>query len=140
MGSNAGDRPDARTRLRYAALQLPGIFVVCLIAWGAVRWADVPPGLAYAGIALWILKDAVMFRFVWRAFNTRDDNGLHEIRGRIGTVEEALAPEGRVRVGSERWRAVGVPGETPPAIGERVRVVDIEGLRLTVSAASDSVT
>ena len=120
--------------LRYAALQLPGLVIAGVAAWSAIRWADVPPWLAYAGVGVWVAKDIVMFRFVWRSFAPRDGNGLHDIRGRTGTVVEALAPEGRVRIGSERWRAVGASGAEPIAVGARVRVVDIHGLRLTVEA------
>jgi len=129
-----GDRPDVSTLLRYAALQIPGWALAGVAAWAAIRWADLQPWLAYLGVGAWVLKDVVMFRFVWRSYAAREGNGLHDIRGRVGTVEETLAPEGRVRVGSERWRAVCDSDSEPIAVGVSVRVVDIHGLRLTVEA------
>ena len=132
MSPDAPERPDRRTALRYAALQIPGLTFACIFSWLAVDWFDVPTWAAGLAVALWVAKDAVMFPFVWRAYTVRDGNGLHDVRGRVGVVEEALAPEGRVRIGSERWRASVPRGADEIAEGARVRVVAVDGLRLTV--------
>jgi membrane-bound ClpP family serine protease len=50
--------------------------------------------------------------------------------GLDGTVTTTIAPQGVVHVASEQWTAVSRSGAIPA--GMRVRVVDVEGLRLTV--------
>lgn len=128
-------RPDRATVLRYAALQIPGYVFGGLLAFGAIEWLGVEPLWAVAAGIAWLVKDVAMFPFVWRAYATRSSGGPHDIRGRTGRVEEALDPEGRVRVGPERWRAVASGGATL-APGTTVRVVAVDGLRLTVEPAA----
>jgi membrane-bound serine protease (ClpP class) len=130
--ADPGEKPDRATTLRYAALQIPGLLLASVFSWLAIDWFDVPRWAAGLAILLWIIKDAVMFPFVWRAYSVRTDGGLHDVRGRIGTVEEALAPHGRVRVGSEHWRATAAPDAGSIAEGTRVRVVALDGLKITV--------
>jgi membrane protein implicated in regulation of membrane protease activity len=51
--------------------------------------------------------------------------------GKVVVVVEAVdAHGGRVRVGDGEWSARGGPAE----VGDRVRIVDVEGNRLTVEA------
>ena len=126
------DRPDRATTLRYSALQIPGLALACVFAMAAIQWFDVPTWAAGLSVLLWIAKDVVMFPFVWRAYTSRDGGGLHGVRGRIGVVEEALAPHGRIRLGSESWRARAKPGRAEIPEGATVRVVAVDGLRLTV--------
>jgi membrane-bound ClpP family serine protease len=56
---------------------------------------------------------------------------MEELVGRVGTVTEALRPEGLVRLGGTYWRA----RSTVPRLkrGDRVRVVEVSGLRLVVT-------
>ncbi len=59
--------------------------------------------------------------------------GKSTLVGRHGTVRVALAPKGQVQVNGEQWSAQAAPDEaTPIEPGERIRVVSVEGLRLTV--------
>ncbi len=136
MSKESDARPDRATILRYIGLQLPGFTFVSLLGAAAVEWLDVAAIWAIGAIALWVAKDAAMFPFVWRAYANRTDGGLHDIRGRFGRAEEDLAPEGRVQVGSEHWRAVAAGG-TPIPADSRVRVIDVHGLRITVERADE---
>lgn len=56
-------------------------------------------------------------------------SGREEMIGSIGEALESFAAEGRIRVHSEDWRARSA---VPVRLGERVRVIGIEGLTLTV--------
>ncbi len=135
MSGTPEDRPDRATTFRYATLQVPGLLLAGVLAVAAVRWFDVPRWAAVVSVALWVVKDALMFPFVWRAYSTRDGGGPHDVRGRIGTVEEALVPNGWIRVGSERWRASALHGHGEIPQGSSVRVIAVEGLKLTVEPA-----
>jgi membrane-bound serine protease (ClpP class) len=53
--------------------------------------------------------------------------------GEVGTVVEALSPQGKVFVHGELWNATAASGSI--AEGARVRVLDVERLRLLVEPA-----
>lgn len=59
--------------------------------------------------------------------------GREELVGRLAEARTALDPEGSVFVRGELWSATAVDG--PIAKGERVEVVAVEGLRMTVKRA-----
>jgi membrane-bound serine protease (ClpP class) len=55
--------------------------------------------------------------------------------GELATVTEAVDPEGTVQLGGARWRA-RTNRATPVAVGERARVVGIDGITLDVEPES----
>lgn len=67
---------------------------------------------------------------VIRARLRRTITGKEGIIGAVGTVRRALEPEGMIFVDGELWRASSPV--SPVSVGTRVRVVAIDGLRLTV--------
>ncbi|CAB49572.1 NfeD family protein [Pyrococcus abyssi] len=68
---------------------------------------------------------------VIRAHRRKASTGREEMIGLTGTVVEELNPEGMVKVRGELWRARSKFGEKIEK-GERIKVVDIEGLTLIV--------
>jgi len=60
--------------------------------------------------------------------------GAPALLGQVGIARGALTPEGQVLVQGELWRAVA---RTPVEEGSRVRVVDVNGLTLTVEKAGE---
>lgn len=126
------ERPTARTVLRYAALQLPGIVLAGLAALAAVTWLALPAKLAVLCVALWIAKDVAFFPFVWRAYAERERH-LHDVRGRMGVAESDLDPRGMVLLGHERWRARCMDREGRIRAGARVRVIALRGLEAQVA-------
>jgi len=61
--------------------------------------------------------------------------GQQSLVGRLAVARSPLSPEGIVFLEGARWRATA---EDPPvAVGERVRVTAVQGLRLTVRKAED---
>lgn len=134
MGGVLGPNPKASTAVRYAAFQLPGAVGVALLLVALVRWFDLSPRTAFLLLALWVLKDAVMFRFVRRAYEARGGRGGAEaLVGALGTAQERLDPEGWVQVGHERWRARVRGGRIERDAAVRVR--EVRGLVLVVEAA-----
>lgn len=100
------------------------------------------PGVGMtAQVSLWILASLVMVGLWFRVFKrsdyrTRIGQSDGDVIGEIGLVSKAGAPfeRGRVRfqkplLGSEEWDCVV---DEPVAVGERVRVVAIEGSFLKV--------
>jgi membrane-bound serine protease (ClpP class) len=70
-----------------------------------------------------------------RALSTRSPVGGPAMVGQIGVAQGALSPEGQVLVHGELWRAVARGG--PVAEGAKVRVVDVNGLTLTVERSGE---
>lgn len=100
------------------------------------------PGLGVtAQVSLWILASLAMVVLWFRVFKRSDHKtriGLSDgdTIGEIGLVSKAAAPfeRGKVRfqkplLGSEEWECVV---DEPVAVGERVRVVAVEGSFLRV--------
>ena len=128
-------RPDRHVALRYAALQVPGQAFVLLLSLSAWEWLDAPAWMAWGVPLAWLLKDAALFPFVWRAYEPDDPSAPGGLVGATGVVEEPLGPEGWVRVGPELWRAelLDLAGTAPR--GARVRIVRVDGLVLRVEPA-----
>ncbi|MCP5060422.1 MAG: hypothetical protein GY937_27305 [bacterium] len=93
---------------------------------------ELPLNVALAAVGCWVLKDALMFRFVRKAYEPGDGRTPRDVRGAIGTATEEVAPEGYVRIGSELWRGRLAEGSEPVAKGECVRVVEVHGLMVVV--------
>jgi membrane protein implicated in regulation of membrane protease activity len=117
---------------KYVLLQLPGWLLVGTLAWAAHRWLGLDARLAFGALAAFVLKDAVLFRFVRDAYAVSPRPALESLRGAHGVAEGPIAPEGSVRVGPERWRARLAPGAPPIPAGARVRIEALEGLTLRV--------
>jgi membrane protein implicated in regulation of membrane protease activity len=106
--------------------------VVCVLAIGARSWVGFPDWAAAGIIALWVIKDVVMFPFVRIAYQPGSRGGPTRLIGERGTAQDALLPSGDVRISAELWRAELRPGSPPVEPGDRVRVLAVHGLTLVV--------
>lgn len=116
--------------LRYLAFQVPGWMVLGAVLAAAMAWWDLSRAFAAAIFALFVLKDALLFPFVRAAYEPRSGGPEEALLGRRARAEEALAPEGYVRVGAELWRAELARGRAER--GAALRVVAVRGLTLLV--------
>jgi membrane-bound serine protease (ClpP class) len=102
---------------------------------GAMLLIDGPPELriGFAPAVALVLPFAAITLFlvtlVVRAHRHASVTGSTGMIGKIGVARTPLNPHGKVFVHGELWDATA-PGEVPA--GARVRVVSLEGLRLTV--------
>ncbi|ABI56270.1 NfeD family protein [Alkalilimnicola ehrlichii MLHE-1] len=117
--------------IRYSLLQLPGLLLIASLGWWAWSSGWVSAGTAVALFLVWLLKDALLYPLYRPALERQVPCGGQALVGRHATVITALHPVGRVRVDGESWRARSAHGEPVPA-GRGVRVIDAEGLTLTV--------
>ena len=74
--------------------------------------------------------------FFWIRFlrRYRVTTGVEGLVGELGEVIARCAPEGRVRIRGEIWKA---RSERPLEVGERARVTGVEGLLLNVEPAGN---
>jgi len=120
--------------MRYALFQIPGLFLLILILILVRRWVDFPLWFFWGSVLIWIVKDAVLFPFVWRAYDWSCSKDLHSLVGTEGTAEERLAPSGYIRVHGELWQSERIRQDRPIEKGEFVRVQGIRGLVLLVQS------
>lgn len=129
-------KPTLRTALRYVLCQLPGTLLAAVILLSLQKWSAFPAWLAWTLLALWILKDAALFPFVWRAYVA--EHPPAPMVGKTGEARDRLDPDGYVRVGEEFWRAQLLPGAEALEPGDRVRVREQQGLTLIVEKETSS--
>jgi membrane-bound serine protease (ClpP class) len=95
-----------------------------------VSWLVIVPAVAStAGLVI------VGLSFGMRALYRKPTTGVSGMVGEIAVARTPLAPEGQVLVQGELWRAIAQNG--PVAVGEKVEVVGVNGLTLTVVKAAD---
>jgi membrane-bound serine protease (ClpP class) len=70
--------------------------------------------------------------FAIRAQRRPIETGAESLIGRTGEVRSDLAPDGMVQIGGELWSAFLDEGYSDVQSGERVEVLDVDGLRLRV--------
>lgn len=113
-----------------------GTFIVgALILFNTVR----PPEFQPVSIPLIVISAlfsglifAVILGFAIRAQKTPIKAGYESFVGRTGTVRESLDPRGQVQVSGELWTAEVLPGEDHLMRGEKIIVVEVDGVRLRV--------
>lgn len=104
-----------------------------LLAWAAVRWLDVAPSIVAVIVAVWIVKDVLMFPSARRYYAS--EPAVRRIVGEDGEALSRVDPAGFARVHGEIWQVHVDRGTPPIPEGTRVRVRDIDGLHLLVEPA-----
>ncbi len=122
--------------LRYTLLQIPGYLVLIAVLGAAMSFNLINFRLAVIIGIIWLIKDAVLYPFLWRAFAPSTSIIDNKIVGLNGAVIEPLAPTGYIRVAGELWRARPDDLNTTVGVGRHVRVIDSEGLTLIVRPLS----
>jgi membrane protein implicated in regulation of membrane protease activity len=132
----SGSRDGLLVLGKYLLFQIPGWLAVGALAWAAHRWLGLDGRLAILACVAWIAKDLVLFAWVRDAYPvTTRPAGAH-LLGARAIADEALAPEGLVRIGPELWRARLATGEAPVPAGAAVIVEAVDGLTLRVRGAN----
>jgi membrane-bound ClpP family serine protease len=122
----------ARIYLRYILLNIPALVLIILALILAHHWITMPLWLALTIIFIWLIKDVILFPFVWRAYDWDRPAKFRSMIGKLGITRERLAPSGYVLVDGELWKAESADAGQPIESGKFVRVVKMEGLKLFV--------
>jgi membrane-bound ClpP family serine protease len=133
-------RWSTQTLVKYTLLQLPVIVLLTIVLLVIRRWVDIPLWLILGIIAFWAVKDIIMFPIVWRSYDQSRPGDATSIIGIWGFAKDRLAPTGYIQVRGELWRAEVMEGDAPIEKGERVRVMEIEGLTLLVQREDKDTT
>jgi len=125
-------RWSRRVVIKYTLLQLPALVFLVLILHLVRLWVYMPAWLIWGMIVLWVVKDVMLFPFVWRSYDQELPSDANSMVGLRGIVKDRLAPSGYVEVHGELWRAEVVEGAPFVESGRGVRVKQIRGLTLIV--------
>ena len=122
--------------IRYILLNIPEFAAVILILIIIQYWVAIPVWLFWSIIGFWIVKDAVLFPFIWRAYDWDRAGKSRSMLGERGVTKEKLAPDGYIQIRGELWRAEKIAEGPPIGEGQAVRVKKMEGLTLFVELES----
>jgi len=128
---------SSRIVFRYTLFQIPSLALLVVILLVVRRYIDLPQWFLWGFMLLWVAKDAILFPFVWRAYDRSQERSLHNMVGKKGVAEERLDPLGYIRIHGELWKAEVIDGAPPVEKGESVQVQGIRGLVLLVQGESN---
>mgnify|MGYP001585729862 CR=1 FL=1 len=133
------DIPE-KVYLRYLLLNLPGAALLVGILFLVRTRIDFPGWFIALLVAIWLVKDGVLFPFVCRSYDWDRPGISRTMTGSIGIVKKPLDPEGLVQIDGELWKAQNIGREEILARGAVVRVVKRSGVIRSVvrPAASGS--
>lgn len=120
----------------YAFLQLPDILIAGVVLWLLQASSLLSAGWAATLFVLWVAKDLALYPLVRGALVPRGTES-NPLVGTRGVVQEALAPRGQVRIGSEIWQAESQrPAQAIP-VGTSVVVRAMRGLTAIVEPVGE---
>lgn len=123
--------------MKYILFQLPELALLIVALLLLQFWNILSQITVWAIIAIWIVKDAILFPFVWRSFDFGQHQDANPLIGQVGFTKEKLDPSGYISVRGELWKAT-ISEEHPPIDkGKNVRILSCEGLTLVVEAITE---
>jgi len=125
-------RWSRRVVIKYSLLQLPALVFLALILHLIQLWVQMPAWLIWGMVGLWVVKDVMLFPFVWRSYDQNRLADANSMVGLHGIAKNSLTPSGYVEVHGELWRAEVMHGAPFVESGGGVRVKEIRGLTLIV--------
>ena len=121
-----------KTVIRYTLLQIPATALLGMLLFYLRDFLNLAVWLIWTILGLWVVKDLILFFYLWPAYEENPQNDMLSMIGRVGISRETLAPWGYIRVGGTLWRARVSPELTHVDEGRQVRIVGRNGLTLEV--------
>jgi membrane-bound ClpP family serine protease len=121
-----------RIVVRYGLFQIPDMLILIVILLVLQWWMDLAWWLYGCIVGLWVVKEVLIFPFVWNAYEQSRPGETRSLIGMEGIAEERLTPSGYIRVHGELWQSEVIGKETPIQKGETVLVKGANGLTLLV--------
>ena len=124
--------------LRYCQFQIPSLLIVTLLIFLIDRWYGLSTMIMIFIIFGWVLKDILLFPFVWRAYSFKDRDKSKMMLYEKGVAIQAINPSGYVRIDGELWHAELVDSNEPILKDDPIEVTEICGLKLKVKRISSN--
>jgi membrane-bound ClpP family serine protease len=129
-------KPPLRVSIKYILIQIPALIVFSSILLLIRLWLEIPKHVLWVFFGAWIVKDIVLFPFLWRSYDEKLSDNRLEMEGRKGFALTDLNPDGYVQINGERWRATNIYTVIPIKKNDILYVEARNGLRLEVRALS----
>jgi membrane protein implicated in regulation of membrane protease activity len=126
-----------KTILKYIVAQVPGWILIALLLVMLRLWFGVSLWVLSVVMVAWLVKDAILFRYVKPAYETGNSETDGDITGGEGRARERLDPSGYIVIRGRLWRARVKKGAGPIEEGGRVRIEGRSGLTLIVVPADE---
>ncbi len=114
---------------RYVLFQIPELIITLLVLIIIRHFFDFPFWIMLLIILASILKDIIMFPFVWKSYLVPDKEDQANIKGQVCIATEDFEEKGMVRVNGELWKAISLK---PVKKNDRLLIKKINGLALFV--------
>lgn len=118
--------------LRYFLLNLPAAGLLVGILFLVRSRVTLPGWFIVLMVAIWLVKDVILFPFVWKSYDWGRPGISRTMTGSTGVVKNPLSPLGLVQINGELWKAENIGQEEVLERGSKVRVVKRKGLILSV--------
>jgi len=135
MNGHTPHRIPRRVVGKYVLIHLLGLIPLTLILLLIRYFFHFSTTLLIVILAAWCVKDAILFPFVWKSYDTEAGSRYDSLVGQRAIVLESLKPEGWVKIHGQRWRARLEAEVEPGYTGAEVVVKDRDGLTLIVTPA-----
>ena len=123
---------DHRNILRYSLFQIPALLIVIMVVLLIDKFYIVDNVIIIGIILLWMLKDIMLFPFVWKSYSLKDSDKLNLLIKEHGTAISSLRPKGFIKINGEIWQAELLDESVGINEGDTVEIVEVNGLVLKV--------
>jgi len=123
--------------IRYALLQVPELLLIIIGLYLVQIWVDLADWLFWGIIFVMVIKDIILFPFLWRAYDWDNPKNRNPLLGVRGIARERLTPNGYIFINGELWMAESTDKEMIIEKDEHVIVTDVQGLTLFVRSAKE---
>ena len=122
------------TVIKYILLQIPMTALIGIILFWIRNSTGLSVWIICTILGIWIAKDAILFFFVWPAYEEKPQNDKLSMIGRLGISREELDPSGYIRVNGTLWKArLSENAGGYLEQGREVRILGRDGLTLEVA-------
>lgn len=121
---------------RYLLLNIPGFFAFVLLLLVVQKWLAISDRVFWFLTACWVIKEIVLFPFLWRSYDSNRISMTGNMIGKFGIVKKRLDPYGYIKVDNELWRSEPFLTGVTIEEGSKVLVNKRKGLTLYVEEVS----
>lgn len=122
--------------IRYILLQIPELILI-VIGLNLIQiWFELADWLFWVIILVMVIKDIILFPFLWRAYDWDNPQNTNPLLGVRGVTRERLAPNGYIFINGELWMAEPADEGAIIEKDEEVIVTGARGLTLYVQPSN----
>jgi membrane protein implicated in regulation of membrane protease activity len=122
--------------IRYALLQIPELLLIIIGLHLVQIWIDLADWLFWVIILVMVIKDIILFPFLWPAYDWDNPKNRNSLLGVTGIARERLTPNGYIFINGELWMAKSANEGTIIEKDEEVIVTGAQGLTLYVQPSN----